>query len=113
VNSKAYVLFEALDGKCESIVQALQGKPGVVVVDKVEGPPDVVMVVEAPNRRRLAKRVISALASVENITEGFNLLPACDDVVPVRGRVPPPMYGRRVNKNPHPVHRNPNVKSPP
>ena len=113
MGTKAYIIFEALDGMCDMIVQALQGKPGVVVVDKVEGPPDIVMIVEAPDRQKLTERVISALASVENMTEGCNVLPTRDDGVLVRGRAPHPMHGRRSSENLHQIHKNTDGNAPP
>jgi hypothetical protein len=110
VNTKAYILFEALDGKCESIVQALQGMPGVVVVDRVEGPPDIVAIVEASDRQKLAKRVISAIASVENMTEGCNVLPTRDDGVLIRGKTHSKDV-RRVPKNLHHIYEGLNGKT--
>jgi hypothetical protein len=50
----------------------------VVEVDLLEGSPNVIMVVEAPEQKKLAERTIQALASVETITEGVQLLPTRD-----------------------------------
>ena len=76
MNDKVYVLLDIVDGKAEQVVQVLQGSLGVVMADAVEGPPDVVIVMEAPNREQLAKQTMQALASVETITEHVCLLPA-------------------------------------
>jgi hypothetical protein len=48
---------------------------GVVVADPLEGPPDVMMVVEASDRQKLAELSIQAFASVEAMVEGMQLLP--------------------------------------
>jgi hypothetical protein len=54
--------------------------PGVVIVDALEGPPDVIMVVEASERQKLAELTIRALASVETVTEGLSVLPAREEL---------------------------------
>ena len=50
--------------------------PGVAEVDLVEGPPDVVLVVEASARQDLARYVVEAVGAVETMTEDLSLLPA-------------------------------------
>jgi hypothetical protein len=74
MSAKAYVLLNVVHEK-QQVVRALRGKPGVLMVDVVEGPPDVVVVLGARGRQRLAKLTIEALASVETMTEGLQLLP--------------------------------------
>jgi len=76
MNARAYVLLETLGGQSAAVAQALRGRPGVKLVDLVDGKPDVVMVVEAPNRKRLAEFTVAALAATENLTAGMQLLPA-------------------------------------
>jgi uncharacterized protein (DUF2384 family) len=75
MSAKAYVLLNVVHEKQQQVVRALRGKPGVLMVDVVEGPPDVVVVLGARGRQRLAKLTIEALASVETMTEGLQLLP--------------------------------------
>ena len=75
MSAKAYVLLNVVHEKQEQVVRALRGKPGVLMVDVVEGPPDVVVVVGARGRQKLAKLTIQALALVEAITEEVQLLP--------------------------------------
>ena len=77
MSAKAYVLLNVVHEK-QQVVRALRGKPGVLMVDVVEGPPDVVVVLGARGRQRLAKLTIEALASVETMTEGLQLLPTRD-----------------------------------
>ncbi len=48
------------------------------MVDVVEGPPDIIMVVEARGRRRLAKLTTRAIGSIENMTKELRLLPVID-----------------------------------
>jgi hypothetical protein len=44
---RAYVLLDIQRNKSQEVAKALRDKPGVVAVDIVEGPPDVVAVLEA------------------------------------------------------------------
>ncbi len=76
MSARVYILLDIVHGKSEYVIQALRGKPGVVMADPLEGPPDVIIVVEAPKRQQLAELTIQALASVETMTEGLRLLPA-------------------------------------
>ena len=75
MNEKVYVLLDIVDGKVDQAAQALQEIPGVVLVDALEGPPDVILVMEAAERQHLAKLTIQALALVESMTEHLCLLP--------------------------------------
>jgi len=78
VNDKVYILLDIVDGKSEQIAQALQGSLGVVMADAVEGPPHVVIVMEAQNREQLAKLTVQAIALVETMTEHVCLLPVSE-----------------------------------
>lgn len=78
MDEKVYILLNIVGGKAEQVVQILQGNPGVVMADAVEGPPDVVIVMEAPNREQLAKLTNQVLALAETITEHICLLPVRD-----------------------------------
>jgi len=76
MNARVYILLDIVDGKAEQVAQALQGSLGVVMADAVEGPPDVVIVMEAPNREQLAKLTNQVLVLTEPMTEYICLLPA-------------------------------------
>lgn len=78
MSARAYVLLDIVDSKSEQVVQTLRGKPGVVIVDPLEGPPDVIMVIEASKRQKLAELTMGAIVSVEDMTKGLHLLPAQD-----------------------------------
>jgi len=78
MDDRVYILLDVVDGKAEQATEVLREKPGVVMVDALEGPPDVIIVVEAVERQQLAKLTIQALASVETMTEHVCLLPARD-----------------------------------
>ena len=75
---RAYMLPDIADGKPGQVVRVLRDKPGVVMADLLEGPPDVIVVVEASERQKLAEFTIQALASVEAMTEDIQLLRATE-----------------------------------
>jgi len=50
--TKAYVLMETAVGKTHDVVSALQGVAGVLSVDVVTGPYDVILVVKGNRRYR-------------------------------------------------------------
>ena len=78
MSAKVYVLLRVKEGKSEQVVQTLRSKAGVQLLDVLEGPPDIIMMIQARERRRLAELTVKALASVENITEDLQLLPTPD-----------------------------------
>ena len=78
MNHKVYMLLDVIDGSTEKVTRVLRRKLGVVIVDALEGPPDVVVLIEAPEREQLAKWTIEALSSVETLTEQVRLLPTRD-----------------------------------
>jgi len=80
MNARAYVLLDITDGKSNQAVKKLRDKPGVLIADLLEGPPDVILVVEAPERQKLADLTNQALSSVEMVTEDICLLPVQDDL---------------------------------
>ena len=75
MSDKAYILLDIVAGKAEQVTEVLRENPGVVMVDALEGPPDVIIVVEAVERQQLARLTVQALASVETMTEHVCLLP--------------------------------------
>ena len=79
MSARAYILIDAVEGKAHEVLMSLRGKPGVTLVDCVEGPPDIVMMVEAEDNQKLADLTIKALTSIENLTNGAQVLPVCSE----------------------------------
>jgi hypothetical protein len=79
MGARAYVLLDIADGESEQVAKALQGMPGVMMADLLEGPPDVIVVLEAFERPTLAELTIQALTSVENAIKSVRLLPTQDE----------------------------------
>ena len=50
MGARAYVLLDVTDSRAGDVAKVLRVRPGVVKADLREGPPDVVVVVEASNR---------------------------------------------------------------
>lgn len=78
MSARAYILIDAAEGKGDEIQGALWGKPGITLLERVEGPPDIIMVGEADDRQNLARMVIQALNSVERLTDSVTCLPVSD-----------------------------------
>jgi hypothetical protein len=74
-NPKAYILIDVADGRANEILAMLQGQPSIAEIECVEGPPDIVMVVEADEAQKLAELTIKALTTVEHLTSSIRCLP--------------------------------------
>ena len=79
MSARAYVLLQTVDGDVGRLAKILRSKPGVVIADVLEGPPDVIMVVEASGRQKLAGIITEVMASVDGMVESIDLLPAHDE----------------------------------
>ena len=73
---RAYVLLHTKKYHCKEAAEILERQSGVTTVDLVEGPPDIVLIMEASRRLALASKLIDAMSSVENLIDGVELLPA-------------------------------------
>jgi len=62
---RTYMPLDIADGKPGQAVRVLRDKPGVVMADLLEGPPDVIVVVEASERQKLAKAAPAIGAELE------------------------------------------------
>ncbi len=72
---KVYVFLDVDTGKAEQVARTLRTHACVTTVDVLEGPPDILMTLEAGERKELARVTVIALASVENMTLGSHLMP--------------------------------------
>ncbi len=76
LSPRVYVILDVTAGKAGGVVQTLRRQPGVLLADEIEEPPHVVVVLEAPNRQKLAESTTKAISSVESATNDVQLLPA-------------------------------------
>jgi len=79
MTNRVYVLLHVREGKADEAFRTLHGKVGVRLLDILEGLPNVIMMLQARDRQRLAKLTIEAVASVEHLTEELQLLPMRDE----------------------------------
>ena len=75
---RVYVLINVKKGMADRVLRSLQNRAGVLMVDIVERPPDIIMVVQAANQERLTRLTIEALLPLEYLIEGLQLLPSHD-----------------------------------
>ena len=72
--AKAYVLIEAHVGKTRDVVGAMRGLEGVVSVDAVTGPYDVIATIEAENLDEIGELVIGKVHPVSGISRTVTCL---------------------------------------
>ncbi len=75
MSARAYVLLDIDNRRVRDAADTLRNARGVRTVDILEGSPNLVIVVQARSRQRLAEITNEALASVESMTENIQLLP--------------------------------------
>ena len=75
MGTKVYLLLDIKNNSSTSAIRTLQGIPGVKNVDVLEGPPDIMVQIEADKSKQLIQKTIRAIAAVEHITEEICLLP--------------------------------------
>jgi len=95
MGNRAYILLDVVQGRSEELARAIRSKPGVVMADTLEGPPDVVVVLESSERMKLASLMMQALESVQTLIESVQLLPVRDEL---NTRPMSPALGRRKRK---------------
>ena len=74
MSTRAYMLLDILETKVASTIQNLRSTEGVVAVDPLEGHPNFLLIVEAPDRQKLVESIIPVLSSIERITQDLRLL---------------------------------------
>jgi DNA-binding Lrp family transcriptional regulator len=65
---QAYILIQTEVGKARDVAAAIREIPGVVRVDAVTGPYDVVVLTEARSVDELGKMIVSKVQLVQGIT---------------------------------------------
>lgn len=65
---QAYILIQTEVGKAREVATAIRDIPGVVRVDAVTGPYDVIVLTEARSVDELGKMIVSRVQLVQSIT---------------------------------------------
>lgn len=74
MSARAYMLLDILEEKYNYALQILQTITGVVIADTLEGHPNTLVIVEAPDRQRLVELMMPVLGSMDHVTEDLHLL---------------------------------------
>jgi DNA-binding Lrp family transcriptional regulator len=72
--TKAYILIETAVGKSRDVVRAISSLEGVVTVDAVTGPYDIIAVVEAPDLNAVGDLVTNQIHTVSGIVRTVTCL---------------------------------------
>jgi hypothetical protein len=73
--ARIYITLDSINHKPEQVLQAVRGRKGVVIADRLDGNPDVLIALEARDRRKLWKLTTETLGHLENIVDEVNVLP--------------------------------------
>ena len=79
-SAKVYVFLDLVNTDSSQLAQTLQGKPGIVEIDVLEGPPSVIMVIEAPERLKAGEYLVGILDTIDGMTENLRVLPVRQSV---------------------------------
>jgi len=74
LSTRIYILLDILEEEFAFAVQTLQNAEGVMAVDSLEGRPNILVIMVAPDREKLAQLMIPVLRALGNITEDLHLL---------------------------------------
>ena len=72
--TRAYVLVEAAAGRVAGITIALRGMPGLVSVDSVTGPYDIIIVIEAESLPEVADLVTEHVHTISGVVRTVTCL---------------------------------------
>jgi hypothetical protein len=75
------MLLDVVDRSCEYAVQMLRGRAEVILADRLEGYPNIIVMVEAADRQGLAEAIVPVLGCIDGITENLHLLVTLDNEV--------------------------------
>jgi hypothetical protein len=84
--SRVYVLLDLEYEEIDHVAETLHGMPGIVSVDALEGPPDLAVIIEAPDREMAAKCLMAALDPIDGSMENLQVLPVCESREKVESR---------------------------
>jgi hypothetical protein len=96
MSARVYMLLDIQEEKFGYALQMLENIGGVIVMDTLEGHPNVIVVVEAPDRQRLVEMIMPVLGSVDRVTDDVHLLVSQGEWPTVR--VPEPVLVRSREK---------------
>ena len=72
--TRAYVLIETAVGRGQNVVTTLQGMPGLVSVDRVSGPYDVIVIFESESLNAVGSVVTEHVHTVPGVVRTVTCL---------------------------------------
>ena len=84
MSARIYMLLDILEDKYTYALQILKSITGVVIADALEGHPNTLVILEAPDQQRLVELMMRVLGSVDSVTEDVHLLVSQADKPGVR-----------------------------
>jgi hypothetical protein len=84
MSARVYMLLDIMEGNSTYAIQTLRSTEGVVIADTLEGHPNILVIIEAPDRQRLVELMMPVLGSVDHITEDLHLLVTRENSLPPR-----------------------------
>ncbi len=67
MEARAYVLIEAESGKISEVLTALRAIDGLIAVDAVTGPYDIVATVQTPDPRQIGRLVMNDIHAISGV----------------------------------------------
>ena len=80
MSAKVYVFLDLVNTDIIQLAQTLQGKPGIVEIDVLEGASSIIMVIEAPERLKAGEYLVGILDTIDGMTENLRVLPVRQSV---------------------------------
>lgn len=90
MSDRIYILLDVIEWQTEQVVEKLKSIAGVRIADLIEGNPNVIALLEAPDRQRLAETLMQVIASVENVIQDLQLLLVYNETR--SNKIPEPSY---------------------
>jgi hypothetical protein len=82
MSARAYMLLDIVDKNCEDAVEMLRSRTEVILVDHLEGYPNIIAMIEGANKKGLVEAVMPVLENLNGITENMQLLVTRDNGIP-------------------------------
>ena len=79
MSDRVYILLDVTGWQTDRVVERLRSIAGVKMADLIEGNPNVIVLLEARDRQRLAETTMRVISSVENMIKDLKLLPVCNE----------------------------------
>lgn len=79
MSNRIYILLDVIEWQTEQVVEKLKSIAGVRIADLIEGNPNVITLIEAPDRQMLGETIMRVISSAENMIQDLKLLPVCNE----------------------------------